>query len=99
MDTQFLLVLIIGLLSANLLFVGVYIVLVLKEVRESIRKFNQILETANRLTRSLATPVITAAGTVDAFIQGLKAVQTLKIRNSKSEAPRPSRSRRVGRGA
>jgi hypothetical protein len=85
MDTQFLLVLIIGLLSINLLFVGVYIVLVLKEVRESIRKFNEILETANQLTHSLATPVMTAAGTVDAFLRGFKAVRMLKTRNSKSE--------------
>lgn len=80
MDTQFLLVLIIGLLSVNLLFVGVYIVLVLKEVRNSIFKFNEILETANQLTKSLAAPVITAAGTIEAFIQGLKAMQMLKAR-------------------
>jgi len=83
MDTQFLLVLIIGLLSINLLFVGVYIILVLKEVKNSIAKFNEILETANQLTRALASPVITAAGTLEAFIQGMKAVQILRTRKSK----------------
>lgn len=82
MDTQFLLVLIIGLLSINLLFVGVYIILVLKEVRNSIVKFNEILETANQLTKALASPVITAAGTIEAFMQGFRAVQTLKARKS-----------------
>ena len=85
MDTQFLLVLIIGLLSVNLLFVGVYIILVLKEVRNSITKFNEILETANQLTKSLAAPVITAAGTLEALLHGFKTVQTLKTQNSKSE--------------
>lgn len=80
MDTQFLLVFIIGLLSINLLFVGVYIVLVLKEVRASLSKFNEILETANQLTKSLAAPIITTAGTIEAFIQGFKAVQTFKTR-------------------
>ncbi len=84
MDTQFLLVFIIGLLSINLLFVGVYIVLVLKEVRNSIQKFNEILETANQLTRSLAAPVMTAAGTVEAAIQGFRAVQILRARKNKS---------------
>ena len=84
MDTQFLLVFIIGLLSINLLFVGVYIVLVLKEVRNSIQKFNEILETANQLTRSLAAPVMTAAGTVEAAIQGFRAVQMLRARKNKS---------------
>jgi len=83
MDTQFLLILIIGLLSINLLFVGVYIILVLKEVRNSIAKFNEILETANQLTKALASPVITAAGTLEAFIQGMKAVQILRTRKSK----------------
>jgi len=85
MDTQFLLVFIIGLLTINLLFVGVYIVLVLKEVRNSIVKLNEILETANQLTRSLASPVITAAGTLEAFMQGIKAVQTLKARKNKGK--------------
>jgi len=80
MDTQFLLVLIIGLLSINLLFVGVYIILVLKEVRTSITKFNEILETANQLTKSLAAPIITTAGTIEAFLHGFKAVQTFKAR-------------------
>jgi len=83
MDTQFLLVLIIGLLSVNLLFVGVYIVLVLKEVRESLRKFNEIIETANQLTKSLAAPIITAAGTIEAAIQGFKAAKVLKARKGK----------------
>jgi hypothetical protein len=85
MDTQFLLVFIIGLLSLNLLFVGVYIVLVLKEVRESLRKFNEIIETANQLTKSLAAPIITAAGTIEAAIQGFKAVQMLKVRKVNSK--------------
>jgi len=80
MDTQFLLVFIIGLLSINLLFVGVYIVLVLKEVRTSLSKFNEILETANRLTSAIAAPVITTAGTIEAFLQGFKAVQTFKAK-------------------
>lgn len=83
MDTQVLLVLIIGLLSVNLLFVGVYIILVLKEVRNSIVKFNEILETANQLTKALASPVITAAGTIEAFMRGFKAVQALKARKGK----------------
>lgn len=83
MDTQFLLVFIIGLLSVNLLFVGVYIVLVLKEVRESIKKFNEIIETANQVTKSLAAPVITAAGTIEAAIQGFKAVRLLKAQKGR----------------
>lgn len=78
MDSQTLLVIVIALLSLNLLFVGIYIALVLKEVRESVKKFNEILETANQVTKAVAAPVITAAGTVEAFVQGVKAVSLLK---------------------
>ena len=78
METQLLLIFIIGLLTINLLFVGVYIVLVLKEVRTSLSKFNQILETANKLTGALAAPIITTAGTLEAFLHGFKAVQAFK---------------------
>jgi len=80
MDTQFLLVFIIGLLSINLLFVGAYIVLVLKEVRTSLTKFNEVLETANQVTSALAAPIITTAGTLEAFLQGFKLVQTFKAK-------------------
>lgn len=84
-DVQFLLVLIIALLAINVLFVGVYIVLVLKEVRQSIVKVNEMLETANQLTRAIAAPVITAAGTLEAFAQGIRAIQTLKTRRKRKE--------------
>lgn len=87
MDIQFLLVLIIGLLSINLLFVGVYIVLVLKEVRTSLFKFNEILETANQLTKSLAAPLITTAGTLEAFLHGFKSVRTMKMKKKIEPAP------------
>lgn len=80
MDTQDLLIIVIALLSINLLFVGFYIVLVLKEVRESMKKFNEMLETANQLTKAVAAPVITAAGTLEAFVQGFKAIQALRNR-------------------
>lgn len=83
MDTQDLLIIVIALLSINLLFVGFYIVLVLKEVRESMKKFNEMLETANQLTKAVAAPVITAAGTLEAFVQGFKAIQILRNRRRK----------------
>lgn len=86
METQFLLIFIIGLLTINLLFVGVYIVLVLKEVRVSLSKFNEILETANKLTSALAAPIITTAGTLEAFLHGFKAVQTFKVKKQTEDS-------------
>ena len=78
MNTNTLLVLIIALLTINLLFVGVYIVLVLKEVRETIKKANEVLETVNQVTAAVATPVMGAMGAVSALTQGLKAYNIIK---------------------
>lgn len=79
--TDTLLVLIIALLSVNLIFVGVYIVLVLKEVRSAVVRMNEILESISAISAAVATPVVGAAGAVSAFSEGLKAFNKLqKIR-------------------
>jgi uncharacterized protein YoxC len=83
MDSQTLLVIVIALLSINLLFVGIYIALVLKEVRESVKKFNEMLETANQVTKAVAAPIITASGTLEAFVQGVKTVKLLKSKRER----------------
>jgi hypothetical protein len=76
--TETLLLIIIALLTVNLLFVGVYIVLVLKEVRGTIIKMNEILESISAISSAVATPVVGAAGAVTAFTEGLKAFNKLK---------------------
>jgi len=76
--TETLLVLIIALLTVNLLFVGVYIVLVLKEVRSTVIKMNEILESISAISAAVATPVVGAAGAVTAFTEGLKAFNKLQ---------------------
>lgn len=86
--TDTLLVLIIALLSVNLIFVGVYIVLVLKEVRSAVVKMNEILESISAISAAVATPVVGAAGAVSAFSEGLKAfhkLQSIRKRGKKKE--------------
>lgn len=78
MDTQTLLVLILLLLTINVLFVGVYIVLVLKEVRSSVLKFNRILDTVNDLSTAVSRPLVGLSGAVEGFTEGLKVFQALK---------------------
>lgn len=94
--TETLLVLIIALLTVNLLFVGVYIVLVLKEVRSTITKMNEILESVSAISAAVATPVVGAAGAVTAFTQGLKAYNKLKnIREGAEKKASLDSTRRV----
>lgn len=73
MDTQVLLIIVIALLSVNLVFVGFYIVLILKEVRQAVTKINSWLDTANEVSTAMADPIVGASGAVSAFTQGVKA--------------------------
>lgn len=87
MDTQTLLVIIIALLSANLIFVGVYIVLILKEVRAAITKINGILDSAEAVSSAVATPIVGASGAISAFSEGIKAFKILNnLRKKKKES-------------
>lgn len=84
MDTQTMLVIIIALLSANLIFVGIYIVLILKEVRQTVTKINGILDSASAVSSAMATPIVGASGAFSAFTEGVKAFKILKgLRNKK----------------
>ena len=85
MDPNSLLVLIIGLLTLNLLFVGVYIVLVLKEVRESVRKANEILDSAVRISASVAEPIVGASGMLSGFMQGLRLLRGFNLAAPRKE--------------
>lgn len=78
MDTNTLLVFIIALLTTNLLFVGIYIVLVLKEVRSAFVKLNDILDTTQEVVESVSQPVVNASGFVNGLIQGIKIIKSLK---------------------
>lgn len=77
MDNQTLIVTILVLLSLNVLFVGVYLVLILREARTSISKVNRILSTVDNLTSAVSQPVIGIAQTVEGFRQGFRIVDSL----------------------
>ena len=82
MDVQVILIFILSLLTINLIVVGVYVVLVLKELRETIRRANGILDNAEDLSGFLSNPFASFSGVVDAVIKGFKAVQ--KVRSIRS---------------
>lgn len=85
MDTQTLLVIVIALLSVNLIFVGFYIVLILKEVKTSIAKMNTFLDTVNEVSSAVADPIVGASGAVNAFTQGMRAFGIIKKMKEKKD--------------
>lgn len=78
MDPNFVLVLVIVLLSLNLVLVGVYIALILKEVRETIRKVNKLLDTSNNVAEAVSEPVIGASHALGALTTGAAAFNIVK---------------------
>jgi len=76
--TETLLLVIIALLTVNILFVGIYIVLVLKEVRQAISKMNQILDSFSTISSAIANPVSEASGFFSSIIEGVKAFKQIQ---------------------
>lgn len=76
--SETLLLVIIALLTVNILFVGVYIVLVLKEVRQAIAKMNQILDSFSTISSAIANPVSSASGFFSAIVEGVKAFHQIQ---------------------
>lgn len=77
MDIQIILIFILALLTANLLFVGVYVVLVLKELRETIRKANSVLDDVQSVSSLVTNPISSIAGVVSAVAEGYKTVKSI----------------------
>lgn len=86
MDLQVVLIFILALLTINLVVVGVYVVLVLKELRETIKKANGILDGASSIRDFLSNPLAAFSGVLEAVVKGYKAVQDVRsIRSLKDD--------------
>lgn len=86
--TETLLIIIIALLTVNIIFVGVYIVLVLKEVRQAIAKMNQILDSFSTISSAIANPVSSASGFFSAIVEGVKAFHKIQDTVMKHKEPK-----------
>ncbi|MFC1722268.1 hypothetical protein ACFL0C_01320 [Patescibacteria group bacterium] len=71
MDLQVILIFILAVITVTLVVVGAYVVLVLKELRESIQKANFILDDVENVTNVVANPLSILTGV-------LKGYQTIK---------------------
>ena len=74
MELQVLLIFILAVITITLVAVGIYVILVLKELRETIQKANLILDDVENVTNLVSNPlsIITSA------IQGYKAIKNLR---------------------
>ena len=78
MDIQAILVFILALLTLNLVVVGVYVVLVLKELRVTIQKANGIIDNVEGFSNIFSNPLSLLSGFLGAVTDGYKAVKEVK---------------------
>jgi len=87
MDIQTILIFILAVLTINLIAVGVYVILVLKDFRETIKKANEVLDNVHQVTDVVANPITTIAGIIAGVTKGVRAVKEISslIENKESE--------------
>ena len=74
MDLQIILIFILAILAVVLVAVGVYVVLVLKELRITIQKANVILDDVENVTNVVANPL----SIISSVFEGYKAIKNLR---------------------
>ena len=67
--TQIILILVVVLLASVMTVIGIEVFMILKELRESVKKANKIMDDAGIISESVAKPVQSFSG----FIMGLKS--------------------------
>ncbi len=86
MDIQLILIFILAILTINLVFVGFYAILVLKDFRQTLKKSNSVLDDLHTVTGSIASPITSIVGVVNGVVEGIKAVRGItSLRDIKRE--------------
>jgi uncharacterized protein YoxC len=77
MDIQNILIFILAILTVNLIAVGIYVILVLRDFRETVKKANEVLDNVHQVTDIVANPVTTIANIIAGVTKGVKAVREI----------------------
>ena len=86
MDVQIFLVLTLFLLVAVVVYVGIYLVVVLKDLRETIKKTNSVLGDVGIITKTFSNPLVYLVKILGSIAEGVKAVRSVtSIRDEKNE--------------
>ena len=77
MDIQVILIVILFLLVAIVVFVGVYLIAVLKEFRETLKRTNFILDDMKSVTSTFSNPLTYFMKVFGGVMEGVKAVKSI----------------------
>lgn len=62
-------------LTAMFLIIGYHVILILIEIKNTLKKINHIVEDANKISHSIAEPVVSFSGFLNGFKDGAKIVK------------------------
>ena len=78
MDVQLVLLVTLSLLTINLVVVGIYVIMVLREFRDTMKKLNGFLDTVQTVTDSVTAPISTLSNVFAGVTSGLKVLNAFK---------------------
>jgi len=77
MDFNLVLILILSVITINMLVVGFYIVVTLKDLRETLKKMNTVLDDTGAIVHTIANPLNMVGGIVSAVIDAFKKTRSI----------------------
>jgi len=84
-NTQLLLIAVVTVLTALLTIIGVQVFFILREIRESIKKFNKIIEDAGTISESIARPISSLSNSISGVSGVAGLLSWLSQRKKKSK--------------
>ncbi|MFA6982295.1 MAG: hypothetical protein WC243_04745 [Patescibacteria group bacterium] len=78
MNTDLLLIIVISLLTMNLLLVGVFVALLLKDMRKLLQKSGLILDDVHAVTGIASKPVGILLSIMSGLMEGVKVVNSVR---------------------
>lgn len=82
---QITLIVVLIIFALTILCVGIFFILFLVELKNTVKKANFILEDVQTVTSAVSSPVTTIAGIIASAAQSLKAVKSMKGLFNKEE--------------
>lgn len=77
MDFNLVLILILSVITINMLVVGFYIVVTLKDLRETLKKMNTVLDDTGAIVHGIANPLNMVGGLVTAVVDAFKKTRSI----------------------